>query len=147
MQKKYIVRLTDEERNTLYGVIKKLKGSSQQVRRAHILLKADADGPSWTDQDIAEAFSCRRKTVENIRQRLVMGGFTRTLYGEKPLIPPRQKRLDGEQEAQIIALRLGQPPQGFANWSLRLLAEQVVELAIVDAVSHETLRKMLKKTA
>ena len=147
MQKKYIVRLTDEERNTLYGVIKKLKGSSQQVRRAHILLKADADGPSWTDQDIAEAFSCRRKTVENIRQRLVTGGFTRTLYGEKPLLPPRQKRLDGEQEAQIIALRLGQPPQGFANWSLRLLAEQVVELAIVDAVSHETLRKMLKKTA
>jgi hypothetical protein len=147
MQKKYIVRLTDEERNTLYGVIKKLKGSSQQVRRAHILLKADADGPSWTDQDIAEAFSCRRKTVENIRQRLVTGGFARTLYGEKPLIPPRQKRLDGEQEAQIIALRLGQPPQGFANWSLRLLAEQVVALAIVDAVSHETLRKMLKKTA
>jgi Homeodomain-like domain len=147
MQKKYIVRLTDEERNTLYGVIKKLKGSSQQVRRAHILLKADADGPSWTDQDIAEAFSCRRKTIENIRQRLVTGGFARTLSGEKPLIPPRQKRLDGEQEAQIIALRLGQPPQGFANWSLRLLAEQVVELAIVDAVSHETLRKMLKKTA
>ena len=117
MQKKYIVRLTDEERNTLYGVIKKLKGSSQQVRRAHILLKADADGPSWTDQDIAEAFSCRRKTVENIRQRLVTGGFARTLYGEKPLIPPGQKRLDGEQKAQIIALRLGQPPQGFANWS------------------------------
>lgn len=147
MQKKYIVRLTDEERDTLHGVIKKLKGSSQQVRRAYILLKADADGPNWTDQDIAEAFSCRRKTVENIRQRLVTGGFARALYGDKPLIPPRQKRLDGEQEAQIIALRLGQPPQGFANWSLRLLAEQVVELAIVEAVSHETLRKMLKKTA
>jgi hypothetical protein len=147
MQKKYIVRLTDEERDTLHGVIKKLKGSSQQVRRAYILLKADADGSNWTDQDMAEAFSCRRKTVENIRQRLVTGGFARTLYGEKPLIPPRQKRLDGEQEAQIIALRLGQPPQGFANWSLRLLAEQVVELAIVDTVSHETLRKMLKKTA
>ena len=147
MQKKYIVRLTDEERDTLHGVIKKLKGSSQQVRRAYILLKADADGPNWSDQDIAEAFSCRRKTVENIRQRLVTGGFTRTLYGEKPLSPPRQKRLDGEQEAQIIALRLGQPPAGFANWSLRLLAEQVVELAIVDTVSHETLRKMLKKTA
>jgi len=147
MQKKYIVRLTDEERDTLHGVIKKLKGSSQQVRRAHILLKADAHGPNWTDQAIAEAFSCRTKTVENIRQHLVTVGFERTLYGAKPLIPPRQKRLDGEQEAQIIALRLGQPPQGFANWSLRLLAEQVVELAIVDAVSHETLRKMLKKTA
>jgi Homeodomain-like domain len=147
MEKKYIVRLTDEERDTLHGVIKKLKGSSQQVRRAHILLKADAHGPNWTDQDIAEAFSCRTKTVENVRQRLVTVGFESTLYGEKPLTPPRHKRLDGEQEAQIIALRLGQPPQGFANWSLRLLAEQVVELAIVDAVSHETLRKMLKKTA
>lgn len=147
MQKKYIVRLTDEERDPLHGVIKKLQGSSQQVRRAYILLKADAEGPHWTDQDSAEAFSCRRKTVENIRQRLVTGGFTRTLYGEKPLIPPRQKRLDGAQEAPISALRLGQPPQGFANWSLRWLAEQVVELAIVDAVSHATLRKMLKKTA
>ncbi len=147
MEKKYIVRLTDEERDTLHGVIKKLKGSSQQVRRAHILLKADAHGPNWTDQDIAEAFLCRTKTVENVRQRLVTVGFESTLYGEKPLTPPRQKRLDGAQEAQIIAIRLGQPPQGFANWSLRLLAEQVVELAIVDAVSHETLRKMLKKTA
>lgn len=147
MQKKYSVRLTDEERDTLHGVIKKLMGSSQQVRRAHILLKADADGPNWPDQAIAEAFSCRRKTVENIRQRLVTGGLARTLYGEKPLIPPRQKRLDGAQEAPLIALRLGQPPQGFANWSLRLLAEQGVELAIVDAVSHEPLRKMLKKTA
>jgi hypothetical protein len=66
---------------------------------------------------------------------------------EKPQTPPHQKRLDGEQEAQVIALRLGKPPKGFANWSLRLLAEQVVELAIVDAVSHETLRKTLKKMA
>jgi hypothetical protein len=142
-----MVRLTDEERDTLHGVMKKLKGSSQQVRRAHILLKANAEGPNWTDKDIAEAFSCRTKTVENIRQRLVTVGFERTLYGEKPPTPPRPKRLDGEQEAQSIALRLGQPPKGFVNGSLRLLAEQVVELAIVDAVSHETLRKMLKKTA
>jgi hypothetical protein len=74
-------------------------------------------------------------------------GFESALYGAKPQTPPRQKRLDGQQEAQIIALRLGKPPTGFANWSLRLLAEQVVELAIVDMVSHETLRKMLKKTA
>jgi hypothetical protein len=146
MEKKYIVRLTDEERETLHGVIKKRKGSSQQVRRAHILLKADANGPNWTDAKIAEAFLCRTKTVENIRQRLVTAGFEIALHGEKPQTPPRQKRLDGEQEAKVIALRLGQPPQGFANWSLRLLAEQVVELAIVDTVSHETLRKTLKKT-
>jgi len=145
MEKKYIVRLTDEERETLRGVMKKLTGSSQQVRRAHMLLKADAQGSNWTDQKIAEAFSCRTQTVENVRQRLVTVGFESALHGEKPQTPPRQKRLDGEQEAQGIALRLGKPPKGFANWSLRLLAEQVVELAIVDAVSHETLRKMLKK--
>ena len=147
MEKKYIVRLTDEERDTLRGVIKKLKGSAQQVRRAHMLLKADANGPNWTDTKIAEAFSCRTKTVENVRQRLVTVGFESALYGEKPQTPPRPKRLDGEQEAQVIALRLGKPPKGFANWSLRLLAEQVVELAIVDTVSHETLRKTLKKMA
>jgi hypothetical protein len=146
MEKKYIVRLTDEERDTLRGVIKKLKGSSQQVQRAHMLLKADANGPNWTDTKIAEAFSCRTKTVDNVRQRLVTIGFESALYGEKPQTPARQNRLDGEQEAQVIALRLGKPPKGFANWSLRLLAAQVVELAIVDAVSHETLRKMLKKT-
>ena len=75
MEKKYIVRLTDEEREALHRVIKKLKGSSQKVRRAQILLKADADGPNWTDKKIAEAFSCRTKTVENIRQRLVTEGF------------------------------------------------------------------------
>ena len=145
MAKKYIVRLTDEERATLRRVMKKLQGSSEQVRRAHMLLKADANGPNWTDQQIAEAFSCRTKTEENVRQRLVTVGFERALHREKPQTPPRQKQLDGEQEAQVIALRLGKPPKGFANWSLRLLATQVVELAIADTVSHETLRKMLKK--
>jgi len=147
MAKKYIVRLTAEERATLRGVMKKLQGSSEQVRRAHMLLKADANGPNWTDTKMAAAFSCRTKTVENVRQRLVTVGFARALHREKPQTPPRQKQLDGAQEAQGIALRLGKPPKGCANWSLRLLAEQVVALAIVDAISHETLRKMLKKTA
>ncbi len=147
MEKKYIVRLTDEERLTLRSVIRKLQGSSQKVRRAQILLKADADGPSWTDKRIAEAFSCRTKTVENIRQRLVTEGFDVTLNGKKRETAPRQKRFDGEQEAKVIALRLGKPPKGFANWSLRLLADKAVELEIVDSVSHETIRQTLKKTA
>lgn len=146
MEKKYIVRLTDDEREILMSVIKKLKGSSQKVRRAHILLKADADGPHWTDKQIAEAFSCRTKTVENIRQKFVIEGFESTLNRQKPTHPPRKKCLDGEQEAKVIALRLGEPPKGYANWSLRLLAEKVVELNIVKSVSHETLRKTLKKT-
>lgn len=146
MKKKYIVRLTDEERETLTQVIKKLKGSSQKVRRAQILLKADAEGPNWSDKKIADAFSCRTKTVENIRQHLVTEGFEVALNGKQRDTPPRPKKLDGEQEAQVIALRLGRPPQGFANWSLRLLANQVVELGLIDSISHETVRKTLKKT-
>ena len=146
MEKKYIVRLSDDERKTLGDVIKKLKGTSQKVRRSHILLKSDADGPNWTDAKIAEAFDCRTKTVENIRQRLVTEGFEVALHGKKPDKPPREKLLDGEQEAQLIALRLGQPPKGFANWTLRLLAGRLVELEIVDTISHETVRRTLKKT-
>ena len=117
MQKKYIVRLNDEERHHLQTVIKKLKGSSQKVRRAQILLKADAEGSNWTDQRIAEAFDCRIKTVENIRRRLVEQGFEVTLNGAQRHRPPTAKLLDGEQEAQVIAMRLGSPPKGYANWS------------------------------
>ena len=147
MQKKYIVRLTDQERAILEEVVKKLKGTSQKVRRAQILLKADADGPAWTDRQIAEAFSCRTKTVENIRQRLVERGFDETLDGRKRAHPATDKLLNGEQEAKIIATRLGSPPKGYANWTLRLLARKVVELEIVESVSRETVRRTLKKTA
>jgi hypothetical protein len=147
MQKKYIVRLTDQEREELEQVVKKLKGTGQKVRRAQILLKADAEGPNWTDERIAEAFGCRSQTVENIRQRLVERGFTETLNGAKRPRPAVEKLLDGNQEAQIIATRLGPPPKGYANWTLRLLARKVVELEIVEAVSYETVRRMLKKMA
>ena len=146
MQKKYIVRLSDEERDTLKEVVKKLKGTSQKVRRAQILLKADALGPSWSDDRIADAFSCRTRTVEKVRQRLVERGFNETLDGIKRATPPTEKLLDGEQEAEIIATRLGPPPIGYANWTLRLLARKVVELEIVDSISHETVRRTLKKT-
>ena len=146
MQKKYIVRLSGEERDTLKEVIKKLKGTSQKVRRAQILLKADANGPSWSDDRIADAFSCRTRTVEKVRQRLVERGFNETLDGIKRATPPTEKLLDGEQEAEIIATRLGPPPIGYANWTLRLLARKVVELEIVDSISHETVRRTLKKT-
>jgi hypothetical protein len=147
MQKIYVVRLTDQERIELQGVVKKLKGTGQKVRRAQILLKADADGPNWTDERIAEAFSCRTRTVEKIRQRLVERGFDETLHGVVRAQPPVEKLLTGEQEARIIATRLGPPPKGYSNWSLRLLARKVVELRIVDAVSHETVRRTLKKMA
>jgi hypothetical protein len=141
------VRLTAEERDELELVVKKLKGTSQKVRRAMVLLKADADGPNWSDAKIAEAYSCRTRTVENIRQRFVMKGFDAALNRKKRLMPPTPPTFTGEQEAQVIALRLGQPPAGFANWSLRLLAGKIVELGIVDSVSHETVRRTLKKMA
>lgn len=147
MRKKYIVRLSEAERHELREVVKKLKGTSQKVRRAQILLKADAEGSNWTDQQIAEAFGCRTKTVENIRQRLVERGFEETLNGARRQHPPVEKLLDGEQEAHIIALRLGLPPKGYANRSLRLLARKVVELGISDRLSYETVRRTLKKTA
>jgi len=127
--------------------VKKLSGSSQKVRRAQILLKADVDGPAWSDDRIAEAFMCRRQTVEMLRERLVQRGVQETLDGKKRDQPPTEKLLDGEQEAKIIATRLGPPPKGYANWTLRLLARKVVELEIVETVSYETVRRVLKKLA
>jgi hypothetical protein len=146
MAKKYVVRLSDAERLELTAVVRKLVGTSQKVKRAMTLLKADADGPGWTDEKIAEAFSCRTRTIEKLRQRLIEHGFAEALHGKPRAAPPVAKKLNGEQEAQVIALRLGSPPKGFANWSLRLLAQHVVALEIVPAISHETVRRTLKKT-
>jgi predicted transcriptional regulator len=147
MLKKYIVRLSKKEREELTLVVKKLKGSSQKVKRAQILLKADVRGPGWTDAKIADAFSCRVQTVENTRKRLVSEGFSEVLDRKKRTTAPRAKVLNGKQEAKVIAMRLGKPPKGFSNWSLRLLAERVVELGLTDSICHETVRQTLKKTA
>ena len=94
----------------------------------------------------SRAGGCRTKTVENIRQRIIDFGFEQTLNGKKREEPPRPKCLTGDEEARIIAKRLGKPPEGYANWTLRLLARKVVELNITPGVSHETIRKTLKKT-
>jgi|TARA_B100000809_G_C15036626_1_gene493998 hypothetical protein len=147
MQKKYIVRLSQEERETCGEVVRKLKGTSEKVRRAQILLKADSDGPGWTDQKIAEAFSCRTRTVENIRRRFVLQGFEQTLERKPSQATPANKLLDGKQEAKVIAMRLGPAPKGYSNWTLRLLARKVVALEIVESISYETVRGVLKKTA
>ena len=124
-QKRYIVRLTAQEREVCRETLRKLNGSSEKVRRAQVLLKADADGPAWTDQQIADAFSCRTKTVENIRQRCVL---------EQALERKRRESPRG----RLITSSKG------SNWSLRLLARRVVELA--TSRSHETIRRTLKKT-
>lgn len=102
--------------------------------------------PNWTDERIAEAFGCRTRTVENLRQRLVERGFREALDGVKREAPPVEKLLSGEQEARIIATRLGTAPPCYADWTLRLLARKVVELGIVESISHETVRRTLKKT-
>lgn len=146
MQKKYIVRLSDSERKECEEVIKKLKGTSQKVRRAQILLKADADGPAWNDAKIADAFDCRTRTIEKLRKRLVLNGFEAALNSKKRENPPTPSKLNGMGEAKLIAMRLGKPPTGYGRWSLRLLADQLVKLEIVESISAETVRKTLKKT-
>ena len=114
MLKKYIVRLSDAERQALEQIVRKLKGSSQKVRRAQVLLKADADGPAWTDAKIAEAYGCRTKTVENIRERLVTAGFESDAQWSSRMLADRSC-LTGDQEAQVIATRLGPPPKGLSR--------------------------------
>src|ERR1700730_15883541 len=104
MNKKFIVRLSNEERVVCQEIIKNLKGSSEKFRRAQILLKADADGPGWSDVKIAEAFNCRVQTIEHVRKRLVTGGFDLALNGQKRQEPPTLPKLDGEAEAQVIAM-------------------------------------------
>src|SRR5258708_20127115 len=136
MNKKYIVRLSDEERSSCQEVIKSLKGSSQKFRRAQILLKADADGPAWPDFKIAEAFNCRVQTIESLRKRLVTEGFELALEGKKRQEPPTPPKLDGVGEANLIALRLGKPPAGYGRSTLQLLADQLAALATVDSITH-----------
>ena len=146
MNKKYIVRLSEEERQACKDVIKKLTGTSEKVRRAQILLKADADGPAWIDEKIADAFNCRVQTIENIRKRLVTEGFERAFERKKRETPPTPPLLDGKGEAKLMSMRLGKPPAGYGKWTLQLLADELVTLEIVESISHETVRKTLKKT-
>ena len=147
MNKKYIVRLSDEERGVCQEVVKRLKGTSEKVKRAQILLKADVDGLGWSDAKIAEAFDCRVQTVETLRKRLVVDGFEAALERKRRATPPTPRKLDGVGEAKLIAMRLGKPPAGYGRWSLQLLADELVVLEVVDSICPETVRKTLKKTA
>ena len=146
MHKKYIVRLSDEERVVCQDVVKRLKGTSEKVKRAQMLLKADADGPAWIDARIAEAFDCRVQTVESLRKRLVTQGFEAAIERKRRETPPTPRKLDGVAEAKLIAMRLGKPPAGYGRWSLQLLADELVVLEVVDSICPETVRKTLKKT-
>jgi transposase len=145
MNKKYIVRLADEERSQLAELTRKGKAAAYKIRHANILLKADADGPAWTDERIAESFCVSVNTVLGVRQRLVEQGLEAALNRKKQARPSRSPLLDGAGEARLIALRCSAPPTGRGRWTLRLLADQAVALEIVEAISHETVRQVLKK--
>lgn len=146
MKKRFVVRLTDEERRELEELVTKGKAAAAKIKHANILLKVDADGPAWTDEATAEAFACTATTVHNVRKRFVEQGLERALMRKKQSRLSRQRTFDGEKEARLIALACSQPPVGRARWTLELLADKVVELKIVETVSDETVRQTLKKT-
>ena len=146
--KKYKVTLTAEERNSLQGLIAAKKTAAKKLLHARVLLKADAcsQGPAWTDARIAEALEIDVSTVERIRQRFVELGLDAALQRKKQDRPSRQRTLDGKAEARLLALACSEPPAGRARWTLRLLADKLVELEIVETVCTETIRRTLKKT-
>jgi transposase len=146
MNKTYIVRLSEEERHQLTELTRKGKAAAAKIRHAHVLLKADADGPAWTDEQIAESFSVSVNTVRGVRQRFVEQGLEAALHRKKQAPPSRTPCLDGQGEARLIALRCSAPPAGHARWTLRLLADPALALDMVEAISHQTVRQALKKT-
>jgi len=147
MAKRCIVRLTDEERRQLGELVSRGKAAAYKIKHANILLKVDVEGPGWSDEQTAEAFGCHRNTVANVRQRLVEQGLEAALGRKRRATPGRKPVCDGEAEAKLIALRCSEPPAGQAKWTLRLLADRAVELEIVPAICHETVRQVLKKTS
>jgi len=145
--KKYIVTLTAEERRGLHDLIAAGKAAAQKLSRARILLKADAaeGGPAWPDGRIAEAVEVSVATIERVRQRFVEQGLEAALVRKKQCRPSREPSLDGRAEAKLIALACSAPPDGRKAWTMRLLADRLVELEVVPAISDETVRRALKK--
>lgn len=145
--KKYLVELSVEEHAELNTLINRGKAAAYKRKHAEILLKADQgeQGPGWPDRQIAEAFDVGLRTVERVRQRLVEQGLPAAVERAKQ-VRRKAPKLDGEQEAHLIALVCReQPPEGHARWTLRLLAREMVALEYVDELSHETVRRVLKK--
>jgi transposase len=146
VNKKYLVRLTEAERDELEGLVSKGKGEAYRIKHANILLMTDVNGPNMSDEQVAEALVCHANTVRNVRQRLVEKGLDAALERKKQEYPSRMKILDGKKEARLIAVSCGKPPAGRARWTVRLLADKLVELEIVDAISAATVCRTLKKT-
>lgn len=145
MPKRYIVRLSEAEQQFLQELVSTGKSAAYKIKHANILLNIDVNGAGWTDEQAASAFHCHRNTVANLRQRLVAQGLEAALQRQPRQTPSRQPICDGASEAKVIALRCGEPPAGHARWTLRLLADKVVEQEIVPTICHETVRQVLKK--
>src|SRR5262245_28814672 len=145
--KKYIVQLTKEERASLSRLIAQGQASARKLTHARILLKADRseDGPGWTDQAISEALEIGTATVERVRRCLMEEGVIAAHNRHRPH-PPRLRKLDGEQEAHLIALVCSQPEEGQERWSLQLLADKLVQLQVVESISRETVRQVLERS-
>jgi len=147
--KKYIVRLSREEQKSLKNLVTSGKGPARMFTRARILLKADVgeEGPGWPDEKIAEALDVTVQTIERVRKQLVEEGMGAVLSRRKYTQKVSRKKIDGDAEAHLIALACSESPEGYTRWSLRLLADRMVELGYVESISHEAVRRVLKKTS
>lgn len=148
MAKKYVLKLTADERAELQQLVKKRKAAAWKVQRAQALLQCDQGlaGPRWTDEQVAQAYGCTTRSLESWRKQAVERGPLSLLERKVRVAPPVTPKLDGEKEARLTALACAKAPQGHARWTLRLLAGRLVELQVVDAISYETVRRALKKT-
>jgi len=146
MNKKYVVRLTAQERNELENLVRKGKTQAYRIKHAHILLAVDADGPNWPDHQLAKAYNCHQNTVVNVRQRFVEQGFHAALERKKQQAPSRKRVLDGESEARLISIACSKPPDGRAKWTMQMLADELIALKVVDCISGQTVWRTLKKT-
>jgi len=146
MANKYVVRLDSDEREALELLVKKGKTQAYRIKHANLLLAVDRDGSDWSDEQAAEAFGCHVNTVSNVRQRFVEQGLEAAVERKKQKSPSRERILDGEKEARLIALACSQPPAGRSKWTLQLLADKLVTLEVVESISDQTVRRTLKKT-
>ena len=147
MNIKYRVTLTEEERNYLMKIISKGKTEGYRIRYANVLLAVDEieENKDWTDKSIARAYHTTERSIGNLRRRFVEKGLEAALGHEKREKAPRTK-IDGDTEAKIVALTCSNAPEGHSQWSLRLIADKVVELGIMESVSHTAIGDCLKKT-
>jgi len=147
MKSRYEVKLTEDEREILTGIVKRGKGPAYRIKHAHILLHADAgkEAPEKSDEEIAGLFHCHNQTVFNIRKKYCINGLTAVIERKQRETPPIPRKLDGAKEARLITIACSQPPEGYAGWTLDLLADKMVELKIVDTISGKTIGRVLKK--